>query len=150
MSRCRLEPQAALVKVRRHVKEAQRPVRHQRPEPPYDECHDHGLVSRRMYQRRKGDRRGQRHSKPQVVRHSPQECRPGPFSRTPDDAIKEHIRILKKHKTIPKKGITLAVYIHLFSRYDKKLGSELTRSKYTNGTRYFERYMTLQYVDYRV
>ena len=37
--------------------------------------------------------------------------------------------------------------MHLIPRYDRVLGEELTRSKYKNGTTYFERYMTVQCVN---
>ena len=37
--------------------------------------------------------------------------------------------------------------MHLIPRYDRVPGEELTRSKYKNGTTYFERYMTVQCVN---
>ena len=63
--------------------------------------------------------------------------------------INNQIHTLKKHGRIPKKkgGIIAAVDMHLIPRYDKKPGEELTRSRYKDGTTYFERYMTVQCVD---
>ena len=63
------------------------------------------------------------------------------------DSIRGHVKIIKKHGRIPRKGLTVAVDMHLIYRYDKKPSEELTRSRYKGGTRYFERYMTMQCVD---
>ena len=48
---------------------------------------------------------------------------------------------------IPKEGITIAIYMHLIPRHDKKPRKELTHPRYKNGTKLFERYMTVQCVD---
>ena len=40
--------------------------------------------------------------------------------------------------------------MHLIPRYDRVPGEELTRTKYKNGTTYFERYMTVQCVNDRM
>ncbi len=61
--------------------------------------------------------------------------------------IARQIKILKKMGKIPKKGITVAIDLHLICRYDRTHGEELTRSKYKNDTTYFERYITVHCVD---
>ncbi len=61
--------------------------------------------------------------------------------------IARQVKILKKMGKIPKKGLTVAMDLHLICRYDRTHGEELTRSKYKNGTTYFERYMTVHCVD---
>jgi len=38
----------------------------------------------------------------------------------------------------------MAVDMHLICRYGRRPGEELTRSRYKNGTEYFERYITAQ------
>ena len=48
---------------------------------------------------------------------------------------------------LPKKGLDVAIDMHLIPRYDRVPGEDLTRSKYKNGTTYFERYMTVQCVN---
>ena len=44
-------------------------------------------------------------------------------------------------------GMTIAIYIHLIPRWDKKPGIDLARSRRKNGTGTFERYITAQCVD---
>ena len=63
------------------------------------------------------------------------------------DKIAEQIDTLKKLDKFPKKGLDIAIDMHLIPRYDRVPGEELTRSKYKNGTTYFERYMTVQCVN---
>ena len=46
-----------------------------------------------------------------------------------------------------KEKLTVAIDMHLISRYDRKYGSELVRAKRKNGTHVFERYITIQCVD---
>ena len=41
----------------------------------------------------------------------------------------------------------MAITMHKVCRYDRTRGEELTRSKYENGTMYFERYMSVQCAD---
>ena len=53
----------------------------------------------------------------------------------------------KKLGRFPKKGLDVAIDMHLIPRYDRVPGVELTRSKYKNGTTYFERYMTVRCVN---
>ena len=45
-----------------------------------------------------------------------------------ENSIRDQIRIFKRHGKIPKKGMTVAVDMHLIPRYDKMAGEELTRS----------------------
>ena len=68
------------------------------------------------------------------------------------DTIRRQVGTLKKKggsgiSRITRKGMTVAIDMHLIPRYDKKPGSELTRSRHKQGTTYFERYMTAQCVD---
>ena len=63
------------------------------------------------------------------------------------DKIAEQIDTLKKLDKFPKKGLDIAIDMHLIPCYDRVPGEELTRSKYKNGTTYFERYMTVQCVN---
>ncbi len=48
---------------------------------------------------------------------------------------------------LPVEGLTVAIDMHLISRYDRTRGPELARSRYKNGTKYFERYITAQAVN---
>ena len=64
-----------------------------------------------------------------------------------EDKVAEQIDTLKKLGKFPKKGLDIAIDMHLIPRYDRIPGEELTRSKYKNGTTYFERYMTVQCVN---
>ena len=51
---------------------------------------------------------------------------------------------LEKAGMMPEGGWTMALDMHKIGRYDRVRGEELTRSKYENGTMYFERYMSVQ------
>ena len=61
--------------------------------------------------------------------------------------ISEQLAILKKLNLIPKDGLTIAIDIHLIPRYDRNRGDELIKTRYKNGTKYFEGYITAQCVD---
>ena len=64
-----------------------------------------------------------------------------------ENIVAEQLAILKKHNMFPKSGLTIAIDLHLISRYDRKRGEELIISRYKNGTKYFEGYITVQCVD---
>ena len=64
-----------------------------------------------------------------------------------DERLARQYDIFRKLKRIPKEGLTVAVDMHLISRYDRKPGEELTRSRYKNGTKNFERYMSVHCVN---
>ena len=64
-----------------------------------------------------------------------------------EERLARQYDIFRKLKRIPKEGLTVAVDMHLISRYDRKPGEELTRSRYKDGTKYFERYMTVHCVN---
>ena len=65
-------------------------------------------------------------------------------------SVRRHIKTLRKKGKIPKKGVTIAIDLHKIERYDKDQTDDLTHSKYSNGTAYFERYMTVSCVDKKV
>ncbi len=69
------------------------------------------------------------------------------IQHTLEDKIARHLETLKRLGRFPKKGLDMAIDMHLIPRYDRVPGAELTRSKYKNGTKYFERYMTVQCVN---
>ncbi len=50
--------------------------------------------------------------------------------------IARHLETLKRLGRFPKKGLDMAIDMHLIPRYDRVPGAELTRSKYKNGTKY--------------
>ena len=54
---------------------------------------------------------------------------------------------LEEAGMMPEGGWTVALDMHKICRYDRTRGEELTRSKYENGTMYFERYMSVQCAD---
>ena len=64
-----------------------------------------------------------------------------------EEKIAVQLDTLKKLGKFPKKGLDIAIDMHLIPRYDRVPGEDLTRSKYKNGTTYFERYMTVQCVN---
>ena len=64
-----------------------------------------------------------------------------------EEKVSEQVHRLRELKKIPKKGMCVAIDMHLISRYDKHPTEEITRSKSKNGTTRFERYMTIQCVD---
>ena len=53
-----------------------------------------------------------------------------------DDKIAEQLDTLKKLSRFTKKGLDIAIDMHLIPRYDRVHSEELTRSKYKNGTAY--------------
>ena len=61
--------------------------------------------------------------------------------------VAEQLAILKKMNICPKSGFTIAIDIHLIPRYDRNRGKELIKSRYKNGTKHFEGYITVQCVD---
>ena len=69
------------------------------------------------------------------------------IQHTFEDKIAVQLDTLKKLGKFPKKGLGIAIDMHLIPRYDRVPGEDLTRSKYKNGTTYFERYMTVQCVN---
>ena len=58
-----------------------------------------------------------------------------------------HLKRIARRRKMPKGGLTVSFDAHLISRYDRKPGPELTRSRQKNGTVYFEWYMSVQCVD---
>ena len=64
-----------------------------------------------------------------------------------EEKIAVQISTLKRLGKFPKKGLDIAVDMHLIPCYDRVPGEEITRSKYKNGTTYFERYITVQCVN---
>ena len=64
-----------------------------------------------------------------------------------EDKVAVQLDTLKRLGKFPKKGLDIAIDMHLIPRYDRIPGEELTRAKYKNGTTYFERYMTVQCVN---
>ena len=64
-----------------------------------------------------------------------------------EEKVTGQLDTLKRLGKFPKKGLDIAIDMHLISRYDRVPGEELTRGKYKNGTTYFERYMTVQCVN---
>ncbi len=64
-----------------------------------------------------------------------------------DMQVTQQFKKMVRLGMVPKEGLTIAIDMHLIPRYDKKPGKELTRSRYKNGTKLFERYMTAQCVD---
>ena len=53
----------------------------------------------------------------------------------------------KRLDRFPKKELDIAIDMHLIPRYDRVPDEELTRSKYKNGTTYFERYIAVKCVN---
>ena len=66
-----------------------------------------------------------------------------------ENTIREQVATLKRLKILPK-WLTLAIDLHLIPRYDRNRGEELITSRYKNGTKYFEGYITVQCVDKKV
>ncbi len=62
-------------------------------------------------------------------------------------AVVDQLRTLKKLGKLPKDGLVIAIDAHLICRYDRTRGAELARSRYKNGTMFFERYVTVQCVN---
>lgn len=75
---------------------------------------------------------------------------PDTAQRMFEGQVRQQVDMMSKLGKIPKGGITVAIDCHLVCRYDRKPGEELTRSRYKNGTKYFERYITVQCVDRRM
>lgn len=63
------------------------------------------------------------------------------------ESVSKQILKLKQLNLLPKDGMVVAIDMHLIPRYDRTRGEELTRSRYKNGTKYFERYITIQCVN---
>ncbi len=71
----------------------------------------------------------------------------GTVQRAFEEMVAVQLDTFKKLGKFPKEGLDIAIDMHLIPRYDRAPGGELTRSKYKNGTTYFERYMTVQCVN---
>ena len=69
------------------------------------------------------------------------------IQRAFEEKVAVQLDALKRLGKFPKKGLDIAIDMHLIPRYDRVPGEELTRAKYKNGTTYFERYMTVQCVN---
>ena len=63
------------------------------------------------------------------------------------ETVSDQLRRLGALGKLPADGLVVAVDMHLIPRYDRTRGEELTRSRYKNGTKYFERYVTIQCVN---
>ena len=61
--------------------------------------------------------------------------------------VAEQLAKLKKLNIFSKYGLTIAIDLHLIPRYDRNRGEELIKSRYKNGTKHFEGYITVQCVD---
>ena len=69
------------------------------------------------------------------------------IQRAFEEKVAVQLDALKRLGKFPKKGLDIAIDMHLISRYDRIPGEELTRAKYKNRTTYFECYMTVQCVN---
>ena len=63
------------------------------------------------------------------------------------ETISDQLRRLRAPEMLPEDGLVVAVDMHLMPRYGRTRGEELARSRYKNGTKYFERYVTIQCVN---
>ena len=61
--------------------------------------------------------------------------------------VAKQLSTLKNLGILPKHGLTVAIDLHLIPRYDRNRGVELIKSRYKNGTKHFEGYITVQDVD---
>ena len=59
-----------------------------------------------------------------------------------ENTIRAQVATLKRLKILSK-WLTIAIDLHLISRYDRNRGEELITSRYKNGTKYFEGYITV-------
>ena len=64
-----------------------------------------------------------------------------------ENIVAEQLAILKNLNIFSKHGLTIAIDLHLIPRYDRNRGEELITSRYKNGTKRFEGYITVQCVD---
>ena len=63
------------------------------------------------------------------------------------ETVLDQLRRLSALGMLPGDGLVVAIDMHLIPRYDRTRGEELARSRYKNGTKYFERYITIQCVN---
>ena len=61
--------------------------------------------------------------------------------------VRVHLDVMHELGQVAKEGMTIAIDMHLIPRWDKKPGTDLTRSRRKNSTRTFERDVTAQCVD---
>lgn len=61
--------------------------------------------------------------------------------------VLEQVRLLRRMDKLPRDGLVVAVDLHKIPRYDRTRDDHLTISKYDRGTKYFERYITIQCVN---
>ena len=62
-------------------------------------------------------------------------------------AVSSQLSGLESLGRVPSKGLEVAIDLHKIPRYDRTKGPELARSRYKDGTRHFERYITSQAVN---
>ena len=62
-------------------------------------------------------------------------------------AVRDQVAMLSRLGELPRGGLTVAVDMHLIPRYDRTRDDHLTISRYKNGTKHFERYITIQCVN---
>ena len=63
------------------------------------------------------------------------------------EAVVDQLCTLKELGKPPKDGPAAAIDAHLMPRYDRTRGAEPARSRYKNGTMFYERYVTAQCVN---
>ncbi len=63
------------------------------------------------------------------------------------ESVAKQLLKLKQLNLLPKDGMVVAIDMHLIPRYDRTRGGELAIYRYKNGTKYFERYVTIQCVN---
>lgn len=62
-------------------------------------------------------------------------------------AVLDEMVLLRRLGKLPRGGLTVAVDMHMIPRYDRTKDDRLTISRYKNGTKYFERYITIHCVN---
>ena len=62
-------------------------------------------------------------------------------------SVRVHLDAMHEFGQVADEVMTVAIDMHLIPRWDKKPGTDLTRSRRKNGTGTFERYITAQCVD---
>ena len=61
--------------------------------------------------------------------------------------VLNNMTTLRRMGMLPRDGLAVAIDCHLIPRYDRTRDDHLTISKYKNGTKYFERYITIHCVN---
>ena len=62
-------------------------------------------------------------------------------------SVRVQLDVMHELGQVAKEGMIIAVYMHPIPRWDKKSGTDLTRSRRKNSTGTFERDITVQCVD---